>query len=296
MKTIPVSLVLAGSMLGAWALPGPPDDPQTPVAAEKRPGPPDGERRPWHQGVEFWKKADTDGDGFISKDEFVALERISKLPEEKRDKIFERLDKDSDGKLSKEELEKFGPNEGPPRGFPRLAELDVDHSGGVSLEEFKASEFVKKLPVERQEALFKRLDSDGDGQITPKDRPAEPPRRDGEGGPRDGEGGPRGEGRGGRDGGPDGGLRQILRGLDANGDGAVTFEEFQKAPFAEKLGEDALEKRFEKLDRNGDKKLTAEDVPPKPEKPEGEGGDKPEMQDRPHRPGPPPGAAPAPKE
>ncbi|MFD0895156.1 EF-hand domain-containing protein [Luteolibacter ambystomatis] len=285
MKTIPVSLVLAGSMLTAWALPAPPEASQPgagdpPMAAEKRPGPPDGERRFKRQGAEFWKRADKDGDGFVSKEEFLALERIAKLPEEKRDKLFERFDKDGDGKLSKEELMKFG--DGPPNGFPRLPELDVDHSGGVSFEEFKASEFVKKLPPERQEALFKRLDSDGDGQITPKDRPAEPPHRDG----RDGEGG---------GGGPDGGLRQILRTLDANGDGAVTFEEFQKAPYAEKIGEDALEKRFEKLDRNGDKKLNAEDAPPRPEKPDGDKADKPEMQDRPHRPGPPgPPPAPAP--
>jgi len=279
MKTIPVSLVLAGSMLTAWALPAPPDAPAAgdpPMAAEKRPGPPDGERRFKRQGPDFFKRADKDGDGFVSKEEFFALERIAKLPEEKRMKLFERFDKDGDGKLSKEELTKFG--DGPPNGFPRLAELDVDHSGGVSFEEFKASEFVKKLPPEGQEELFKRLDRDGDGQITPKDRPAEPPHREG----RDGEGG----------GGPDGGLRQILRTLDANGDGAVTFEEFQKAPYAEKIGEDALEKRFEKLDRNGDKKLTAEDLPPKPEKPDGD-GDKPEMPDRPHRPGP-PGPPPAP--
>jgi hypothetical protein len=56
--------------------------------------------------------------------------------------------------------------------------------------------------------------------------------------------------------------------LPANGDGAVTFDEYQKAPFASKLGEDALEDRFEKLDRNGDKKLTAEDAPePGPDRP-----------------------------
>lgn len=224
------------------------------------------------QAAEFWKRADTNNDGFVSREEFFALERISKLPEEKRVKIFERLDKDNDGKLSKGELEQFGG--GPQRGFPRLGELDTDKSGGVSFEEFKAAEFVKKLPAEQQETLFKRLDRDNDGQITPKDHPPEPPRRDGEGPRRDGEG-PR------RDG--DGDLRQILRTLDANGDGAVTFDEYQKAPYAEKLGEDALEKRFEKLDRNGDKKLSGEDAPP----PKPEGADKMDRPDRPQRPVPP---------
>jgi len=266
MKTIPVSLVFASTLLGAWADPAPTEGPTPPAAGETHPAPPAGEP---HRGgggnkrasAEFWKRADTNGDGFVSKEEFFALPRIAKLPEEKRLKLFERLDKDGDGKLSKEELVKMGEG-GPPLGFPRLAELDTDHSGGVSFEEFKAAEFVKKLPPDQQEALFKRLDRDGDGQITPKDRPAEQPHHENEGG----------------ENGPGMGLRQILRTLDANGDGAVTFEEFQKAPFAERMGEDALEKRFEKLDRNGDKKLTIDDA-----KPEGEGG---EHMERPERPRP----------
>lgn len=291
MKTIPVSLVFAGSLMGAMALPAPPEGPDgspVPVSrpeggpGKRREGPPEGEgagrpgqdeKRRWRG--DFWKRADANGDGFVSKEEFFALPRIDKLPDEKRDKIFERLDKDKDGKISKEELGSFG--EGPPR-VPRLPELDVDKSGGVSFEEFKASEFVQKLPPEKQEELFKRLDRDGDGQITPKDHPEPPNRPEGEGGP---------EGMG---------PRQLLKRLDADGDGAVTFEEFKKAPFADKLGEDALEDRFEKLDRNHDKKITAEDIPAKPEGgPPGERPDrpdrpdKPERPDRPQRPGPPPG-------
>lgn len=275
MKTIPVSLVFAGSLLGAYALPGP-DRPEGAPAPQERPGTPGGgeERRGGQrQPIEFWMHADTNGDGLISRDEFLALERIKNLPEEKRDRFFNRLDKNGDGSVSIEELRKLaeGEKQGGFQGLPRLPELDTDHSGGVSLEEFKASPFVQKLPAERQDALFKRLDRDGDGQITPKDRPEGPPRRpDGPG--RDD------QGRGGDD------PRQLLRRLDANGDGAVTFEEFQKAPFAEKLGEDALEERFMKLDKNGDKRLTQDDMPPPPE-----GGKPPE---KPERPGPPPGPKP----
>jgi Ca2+-binding EF-hand superfamily protein len=210
--------------------------------------------------MDFWKNADTNGDSKVSRDEFLVLERIKNLPEDKRDMFFSRLDKNSDGSVSIEEIRIMaqGDRDGVPNGMPRLPELDTDHSGGVSLEEYKAAPFVQKLPVERQEALFKRLDRDGDGQITPKDRPERPDglqRR-----PDGGDFRP--------DGGGDFDLRQMLKKLDANGDGAVTFDEYQKAPFASKLGEDALEDRFEKLDRNGDKKLTAEDAPePGPDRP-----------------------------
>jgi len=269
MKTIPVSLVFAGSLLGASALPAP-DRPEGAPASTERPSPPGEERREApRQSMEFWKHADTNGDGKVSRDEFLALERIKNLPEDKRDMFFSRLDKNSDGSVSIEELRVMsqGDREGGPNGMPRLPELDKDRSGGVSLEEYKTAPFVQKLPVERQEALFKRLDRDGDGQISPKDRPERP-----DGPPRRPDGG---------DFRPDGGgdmdLRQMLKKLDANADGAVTFDEYQKAPFAGRLGEDALEDRFEKLDRNSDKKLTAEDAPepgpdrPKPPRPDGAG-------------------------
>ncbi len=268
MKTIPVSLVFAGSLLGAYALPGP-DRPEGGPAPTERPSSPGEERRGVpHQSIEFWKHADTNGDGKISRDEFLTLERIKNLPEDKRDKFFSRLDKNGDGAVSIEELRIMSQGDkegGPPNGMPRLPELDTDHSGGVSLDEYKAAPFIQKLPVDRQEALFKRLDRDGDGQITPKDRPEGPPHR-----PEGGDFRP--------DGGGDMDLRQMLKRLDANADGAVTFDEYQKVPFAAKIGEDALEDRFEKLDRNGDKKLTAEDAPEpgpdRPRSPKQDGGDR----------------------
>lgn len=250
--------------------------------------------------IESWMQADKDGDGKISREEFLAMPRMQQLSEERRDKIFQRFDKNGDGSVSVDELKKLAEGAGP-RGLPRLPELDTDHSGGVSFEEFKADKFVQKLPAERQETLFKSLDRDGDGQITPKDRPEPREGRDGR------------DGREGRDGRPDGKMRdgvfnrQLLKRLDTNGDGAVDFAEFQKAPFVANLSEDAQEARFQKMDRNGDHKLTAEDFPPpsedgdrprpdgdRPDRPHAD-GDKPEPRgDRPDRPhGPKPPEAPA---
>jgi Ca2+-binding EF-hand superfamily protein len=57
---------------------------------------------------------------------------------------------------------------------------------------------------------------------------------------------------------------RMLRQLDKNADGTVTFDEFRAGPQAGGLSEDELEDRFEAMDKNGDQKLTKEDFPPPP--------------------------------
>ena len=173
MKAIPVSLIVAAGIMA----------PVVSLAQTEggRPGSPpptdggSGKRGPQRPFAEAWQAADKDHDGFISKEEFDAMPRIQNLPEEKRLHLFQRLDKDADGKLSREELGRMARphgDQGPP--MQRLWELDTDKSGGISLEEFKASPLFKKLPPEKQDELFHRLDTNHDGMISPKDRP-EPP-------------------------------------------------------------------------------------------------------------------------
>lgn len=216
--------------------------------------------------MEAWKNADKDHDGFISKEEFDAMPRILNLPGEKRAGIFARLDKNGDGKLATDELGRMGkPRDGQP--MKRLWELDADKSGGISFEEFKAGQVFMKLPPERQEKVFKRLDTDGDGLITPKDKP-EPPFKHGEG--REGKDGKRpdrpdrpGDDDDGAPRKPDGMKPDVInRKLDTNGDGALTFEEFRAGNAVKNLTEDEQEDRFELLDRNGDLKISPEDFPP----------------------------------
>ncbi len=225
-------------------------------------GPPHGDKggphRPDKEFFEAWKAADADHDGSISKAEFDLMPRIQKLPEEKRGSLFTRLDKDNNGKLSREELVRFGKSRDgqPDQPMKRLWELDADKNGGISFVEFKAGQLFMKLPPEKQQAVFSRLDTDGDGVITPKDRPEPPFKR------------PDGKQRSNR---PDGkgseqedSPAQINRKLDVNGDGSLSFEEFRVGPAVKNLTEDEQEDRFELLDRNGDQKISPEDFPPPP--------------------------------
>jgi EF-hand domain pair/EF hand len=143
------------------------------------------------------------------------------------------------------------PFDGKMGGLPHLMGLDTDKSGGISFEEFKQSEFFSKIPAERQKIVFGRLDTDSDGQITPKDRPqphfrgqdreGHPPRPDKDESDK---------------------MERVNRKLDLDGDGALTFEEFRAGPAVKNLTEDEQEDRFELLDRNHDLKISPEDFPP----------------------------------
>jgi Ca2+-binding EF-hand superfamily protein len=154
------------------------------------------------------------------------------------------------------------PREGDVPPMARLWELDTDKSAGISFEEFKGGRFFMKLPPDKQDAVFKRLDTDKDGIITPKDRP-EPAFKRPDG--REHRKGPDGKHPARKN--DSGKPESINARLDLNGDGALSFEEFRVGPEVKDLSEDEQEERFELLDRNGDLKISPQDSPPPPPPP-----------------------------
>lgn len=194
----------------------------------------DGEKS--HAIHEFIRKADSDGDGRVSRAEFEALERIARLPEDKRAQLFKRLDKDGDEAIHPDELPKSRRNHPDRQRFPLMEKLDQNGDDQVSMEEFLAGPLAKRVPEERLRALFARLDRDGDGVLTAADQ--------------------RG---GGEPGGREQGRQRIFAKLDRDQDGFLDYNEFSQAPWHRKLDQGQLKRRWGKLDSNRDGKISGQE-------------------------------------
>ena len=204
MKPILITLALAACSMYAQAQPeggGPP--PGGPEGGPP-PGGPQGMRR---APDPLMVALDANKNGELSPEEIASATAALKV-----------LDKDADGKLTKEELRPArpprgegpgkpphdGPPDGPPPGPPEggrrpappvAAALDTDKNGEFSSEE-----------IANASAALKTLDKDADGKLSKEElRPARPARGEGgAGGPGKGPGKPNRGGRPGADGPPPG--------------------------------------------------------------------------------------------
>jgi len=102
MKTIYLATLLAFTVASAYA--GPDDKPKGPGGDKPRPDP-----------AAMFAKVDTNSDGKISLEEFLASPRGKKDPV-KAEEAFKRMDKDSDGSLTPEEMAPPKRPEGGPGG------------------------------------------------------------------------------------------------------------------------------------------------------------------------------------
>ena len=171
-----------------------------------RPGGPEGGAPKGGPGVpggpqagrgEFFKNADKNNDGKVSKDEVPAeaWERLGKLDKDSDGAVskeemaamagrggpggpgvggpqmFERADKNKDGKISKDEA--------PDQAWERLSKLDKDGDGAVSKEEMAAMAGPGGPggpgggPQGGPGAMFSRFDTDKDGKLAKSEVPAE---------------------------------------------------------------------------------------------------------------------------
>lgn len=193
---------------------------------------------------QFFKRLDNNQDGSVDAEEFKANPRLEKATPEQQEVLFKRIDKNGDGLIQRHEM-KAPKNPGRNERPHWLAD------GPVSFEKFSKSPRVERLSEEMRRKLFDRMDQNGDGMLSEADMPR---RSRGEGERRDG-----GERR------PDG--PPPLRNLDTDGDGQVSFAEFQSAPFHRGLSEDEAEDRFEAQDKDSNGFLSPDELAPKPERP-----------------------------
>ena len=173
--------------------------------------------------AEFLKRADKDGDGKISKDEFKAMSQRDESEER-----FARADANSDGYLDSEEMTRIGERmrrgAGGPPGSPGSPGRP-EGSGGF-----------RRPPGDSPEGAPRPEGERPPGPRPEGDRPA----------------GPRPEGD--RPGGPGFNPDEVYARMDKNSDGAVDKEEYQE------FARQEIEQRFGRLDENGDGKVTKEEM------------------------------------
>jgi len=107
---------------------------------------------------------------------YIGSQLISKSEKEKLGKIFKALDKNGDGKLSKEEIhdgyeEHFGKLLNEDELDQLFNDVDTDKSGFIDYSEFIVATMSSKknLSEEKLTAAFKLFDTDGSGTISPSE-------------------------------------------------------------------------------------------------------------------------------
>ena len=130
--------------------------------------------RPHPEGMgDLFGMLDKDRDGVITQEEFFAGPRMANLPQEQRDKLFSRIDSDGNGTITPEEVRKMR-QVSEEMHKRKMSEMDTDKSGGLSYEEMSNGKFFSQLPEEKRKQIFERMDTNGDGVITPEDKPKGP--------------------------------------------------------------------------------------------------------------------------
>lgn len=88
-------------------------------------------------GAARFSDADTDGDGFLTKEEIST--KVDERRAKRMDRMFEKRDANNDGKLSAEELAPSAD-----RIAKRFEKVDTDGNGSISQAEFDAAKDSRK--------------------------------------------------------------------------------------------------------------------------------------------------------
>lgn len=122
------------------------------------------------RSAERFARADTNGDGGVSLDEFAA----ALPPDRHRDGANESDPPRERG--SRHSWASFKPSVGPEQDAAVFAALDRNGDGQIGRDEFSVRQVHDELRKERQKAMFSHLDKNADGALT-RDEMAAPAER-----------------------------------------------------------------------------------------------------------------------
>lgn len=184
--------------------------------------------------AELIKRYDADDDGKLSRVEFDQGDRVKDLSPEIREKLFGRLDKDGDGFITRKDLVEIPAPPGGRHGFGRA---DANKDGRISFAEFsEAPPRFSDLSPERMKAMFDRFDRNKDGFLDAKDHPD--------------------HNREGKRPLP----KIILKGLDSDENGSLSWAEFQNAPAVILVEEKERRRMFNRLDVDKNQELSSAEL------------------------------------
>lgn len=113
--------------------------------------------------------------GPVDFEQFSKQHRVQRLSEEMRRRLFDRMDQNGDGVLSKEDLPRGrGKRPTRPDGPVRGQFMDTNEDEQVSFEEFQNAPFHRGLTEDEVEDRFEAIDQDSDGFLSQEELKAVP--------------------------------------------------------------------------------------------------------------------------
>lgn len=106
--------------------------------------------------------------GPVNFEQFAEQPRVQRLDPAAQRRLFERMDQNGDGVLSKEDLPRQrGPRpNGEPRPLKAFETVDSDGDGQISFSEFQQEPLFRRLGEDEAEDRFEEIDKDSDGLLS----------------------------------------------------------------------------------------------------------------------------------
>ena len=118
----------------------------------------------------YLTKADKDKNGRVSHDEFMATPPSSQADPKRLKKMFDRMDRNSDGFLDRKDQVSSGGRKRSPgeKWQPRMefSKLDLNQDGAVSREEFQKHPGNQPIAEQERRQRFERIDEDENGKLS----------------------------------------------------------------------------------------------------------------------------------